>query len=46
MSIRLLSLSGGTDMVLVSVLISIPKHTKEVHGASNFLGLTQLGQKF
>ena len=39
MSITLSSLSGGTDMVLVSVLISIPKQIKEVHGAINFLGL-------
>ena len=39
MSMILSSLSGGTDMVLVSVLIRMSKQTKEVDGATNFFGL-------
>ena len=38
-SMILSSLSGGTDMVLVSVLIRIPKQIRDVDGATNFFGL-------
>ena len=33
------NLSGGMDMVLSSVLIRIPKHTANVDGSTNLLGL-------
>ena len=39
MPMILSSLSGGTDMVLVSVLIRTPRQIKEVDGATNLFGL-------
>ena len=38
-SMILSSLSGGTEMVLVLVLIRIPKQIEDVDGATNFFGL-------